>query len=68
MGAASSVDIGARVELVRSFASLGRDDLAYAGGKGANLGELTLAGLPVPDGFVLGAPAYASLLRRDRVA
>jgi pyruvate,water dikinase len=31
----------------------------YAGGKGANLGELTSAGLPVPDGFVVGAPAYA---------
>jgi pyruvate,water dikinase len=58
--ASSSVDTGSRVELVRSFASLGRDDLAYAGGKGANLGELTLAGLPVPDGFVLGAPAYAT--------
>ncbi len=60
MGVVSSVDIASCVELVRSFASLGRADLAYAGGKGANLGELTLAGLPVPDGFVLGAPAYAT--------
>jgi pyruvate,water dikinase len=32
----------------------------YAGGKGANLGELTRAGLPVPAGFVIGAPAYAA--------
>jgi phosphoenolpyruvate synthase/pyruvate phosphate dikinase len=39
MGVASSVD-ASRVDLVRSFASLSRDDLAYAGGKGANLGEL----------------------------
>jgi len=30
------------------FADLGRGDVAVAGGKGANLGELTRAGLPVP--------------------
>ncbi len=45
---------------VRPFAQLSRDDTDYAGGKGANLGELTSAGLPVPDGFVVGAPAYAA--------
>jgi pyruvate,water dikinase len=45
---------------VRTFAQLGRDDVDYAGGKGANLGELTSAGLPVPEGFVVGAPAYAA--------
>ncbi len=47
-------------EPVRPFSSLRREDVAYAGGKGANLGELTAAGLPVPDGFVIGAPAYAA--------
>ncbi len=46
-------------EAVRPFSALGRADVAYAGGKGANLGELTAAGLPVPDGFVVGASAYA---------
>ncbi len=50
------------VDAVRPFARLGRDDVAYAGGKGANLGELARAGLPVPDGFVIGAPAYAAFL------
>lgn len=45
---------------VRAFADLGRDDIAFAGGKGANLGELTRAGFPVPPGFVVGAPAYAA--------
>lgn len=45
---------------VRSFAELSRADVPFAGGKGANLGELTRAGLPVPPGFVVGAPAYAS--------
>ncbi|WP_138415386.1 PEP/pyruvate-binding domain-containing protein [Sinomonas gamaensis] len=33
-------------------------DLPIAGGKGANLGELVAAGLPVPDGFVVTTAAY----------
>ncbi|HWA55006.1 MAG TPA: phosphoenolpyruvate synthase [Solirubrobacterales bacterium] len=45
---------------IRSFEQLGRADVEFAGGKGANLGELTAAGLPVPPGFVIGAPAYAA--------
>ena len=50
----------AREHAVRPFADLSRADVAFAGGKGANLGELTRAGLPVPAGFVVGAPAYAA--------
>jgi pyruvate, water dikinase len=49
-------------EPTRPLASLRGADVAYAGGKGANLGELTYAGLPVPPGFVVGAPAYAMFL------
>ena len=41
---------------------LGRGDLAVAGGKGANLGELVRAGLPVPDGFVVTTDAYATFV------
>jgi pyruvate, water dikinase len=44
---------------VRPFADLSHGDVAFAGGKGANLGELIKAGFPVPAGFVVGAPAYA---------
>lgn len=40
------------------FADLSAGDAAVAGGKGANLGELTRAGLPVPPGFVVTAGAY----------
>ena len=47
-------------DAVRPFERLSRGDVAYAGGKGANLGELTAAGFPVPPGFVVGAPAYAA--------
>ncbi|MEI2702117.1 MAG: phosphoenolpyruvate synthase [Baekduia sp.] len=46
-------------DFVRPFAALRQGDTAYAGGKGANLGELTAAGFPVPSGVVVGAPAYA---------
>jgi pyruvate, water dikinase len=47
---------------VRAFAELSRADVPFAGGKGANLGELTGASLPVPPGFVVGAPAYAAFV------
>jgi len=47
-------------EPIRRFSELRKGDVDYAGGKGANLGELTSAGLPIPPGFVIGAPAYAA--------
>src|SRR3989339_895197 len=40
------------------FKDIDRDDIALVGGKGANLGEMTKAGFPVPDGFVVTAAAY----------
>lgn len=43
---------------VHTLASLGRGDLARAGGKAANLGELLRAGLPVPPGFAVLTAAY----------
>jgi pyruvate, water dikinase len=47
-------------EATLPFERLSRSDVPFAGGKGANLGELTAAGFPVPPGFVIGAPAYAA--------
>lgn len=38
---------------------LRRADIPRAGGKGANLGEMTYAGLPVPPGFVISIDGYA---------
>ena len=58
-------------EAVRQFTALSHDDLSFAGGKGANLGELTGAGFPVPPGLVIGAPAYAEFCAsglRERIA
>lgn len=48
--------------MVRRFEGLGKEDVALAGGKGANLGEMTRAGLPVPPGFVLLTPAYRAFV------
>jgi pyruvate, water dikinase len=60
------------IESVLPFERLGHGDVDFAGGKGANLGELVAAGLPVPPGFVVGAPAYAAFCEgtglRERIA
>jgi pyruvate,water dikinase len=49
------------------FADLSVDDVEIAGGKGANLGELTRAGLPVPRGFVVTAAAYLDAVEQAHV-
>jgi pyruvate,water dikinase len=51
---------------VVGFDSLSREDVALAGGKGANLGEMTQAGLPVPRGFVVTSEAFQEALRPVR--
>ena len=52
---------------VRPFSDLSTADVDYAGGKGANLGQMTRVGLPVPPGFVVGAPAYAAFRLESRL-
>jgi phosphohistidine swiveling domain-containing protein len=49
--------------LVVPFGAIGRDMLSLVGGKAANLGELTGAGLPVPTGFCVTTAAYALAAR-----
>lgn len=44
--------------LVRPLEDLSAADVAVAGGKGANLGELMRAGMPVPRGFVVTTEAH----------
>jgi pyruvate,water dikinase len=46
-----------------SFHDLDSNDIALAGGKGANLGEMTAAGFPVPPGFVLTTDAYRAFVQ-----
>ena len=40
------------------FEAIGLGDAPTVGGKGANLGELTKAGFPVPPGFVIAATGF----------
>ncbi|MBI4216859.1 MAG: phosphoenolpyruvate synthase [Chloroflexi bacterium] len=47
------------------FQDIGKRDLLLAGGKGANLGELTKAGIPVPPGFVVSADSYSQFLQEE---
>jgi pyruvate,water dikinase len=44
------------------FQDVGKDDGALVGGKGANLGEMTQAQVPVPPGFIVTAGAYFRFL------
>ena len=43
---------------IKWFEEISKDDVGLVGGKGANLGELTSFGLPVPPGFCVTAQAY----------
>ncbi|MEU7767739.1 phosphoenolpyruvate synthase [Nocardia sp. NPDC049190] len=55
-------------EVVRDLSAIRLSDEVEAGGKGANLGELTSAGLPVPPGFIILRDGYLDAMRRGGVA
>src|SRR3989344_6918804 len=46
------------------FNEVGRNDIRYVGGKGANLGEMVNANIPVPNGFIVTAQAYYDFLSK----
>ena len=47
---------------VRPFSEIGIGDRVSVGGKGASLGELTRAGIPVPPGFVVDTACFRVFL------
>jgi rifampicin phosphotransferase len=47
-----------------TFKQLRQNDILRVGGKGANLGEMTTAGLPVPPGFVVTTDAYDAFVNK----
>ena len=49
------------------FDEIDHDDIPLVGGKGANLGEMTKAGIPVPPGFCVTAPAYFYFLEHNNL-
>ncbi|GGN20869.1 phosphoenolpyruvate synthase [Lentzea pudingi] len=54
--------------LTIDFKSIDGTMLATVGGKAANLGELTRAGLPVPHGFCVTTDAYRAVARAGELA
>lgn len=50
---------------IRWFDEISLADVGEVGGKGANLGELTRAGLPVPPGFVITSDMYLDAIERS---
>ncbi len=49
------------------FEEIGKEDIAMVGGKGANLGEMFNAGIPVPYGFVVTSYAYFDFLKESGI-
>jgi len=55
-------------KLILWFEELKREDIPLVGGKNANLGEMTQAGIPVPPGFAITAAAYEKYLKETGIA
>lgn len=55
----------AKQKLILWFSEIDHGDIALVGGKGANLGELIKAGIPVPNGFCVTAQAYYYFLQES---
>jgi len=49
------------------FNEVTKQDISTVGGKGANLGEMTKARIPVPPGFIVTADAYYDFLQRAKI-
>jgi pyruvate,water dikinase len=45
------------------FDEVGKEDIPIVGGKGANLGEMLHAGIPVPYGFIVTAQTYFNFIK-----
>ncbi|OGM10398.1 phosphoenolpyruvate synthase [Candidatus Woesebacteria bacterium RBG_13_36_22] len=54
--------------LVAFFKDIDKHDLPSVGGKGANLGEMTQAGFPVPNGFAVTVESYDIFLQRNDIS
>lgn len=56
-----------KLPLVVNFKDVNKHDINLVGGKGANLGEMTQAGLPVPPGFIVTAEAYRQFIDANNI-
>ncbi|MEN9649535.1 MAG: hypothetical protein RL094_502 [Candidatus Parcubacteria bacterium] len=56
------------MKFIKTFSQLNKHDAAVAGGKGASLGEMTQAGIPVPPGFVILASTFDHVIESTDIA
>ncbi len=49
------------------FSDVSKEDIALVGGKGANLGEMTRAKFPVPNGFIATSNAYYKFIKENKL-
>ncbi|UCE97496.1 MAG: phosphoenolpyruvate synthase [Dehalococcoidia bacterium] len=49
------------------FEEVTKDSIPFVGGKGANLGEMTRANIPVPPGFIVTVNAYNDFLKKANI-
>src|SRR3989344_1980704 len=49
------------------FNKVDKEDIPLVGGKGANLGEMTKAGFPVPNGFIVTSKAFFDFLKANNL-
>lgn len=54
--------------IIKFFKDIDKNDTPLVGGKGANLGEMTKAGFPVPNGFAITINAYDQFLTENDIA
>ncbi|QQG49713.1 MAG: phosphoenolpyruvate synthase [Candidatus Berkelbacteria bacterium] len=59
--------MAAKTKQVVWFSEVGKEDIPLVGGKGANLGEMSKAGLPVPQGFIVTAQAYFRFIKEKKI-
>ena len=62
-----TVELGASMAYAVPFDNLRQGDAGIAGGKGANLGEMTSAGFPVPEGFVVTVEAFQEFMAANQL-
>lgn len=52
---------------ILEFKEVAKEDVGEAGGKGANLGEMTRASFPVPPGFIVSAACYRQFISENNL-
>lgn len=55
------------MRFLKQFKELNKKSVAIAGGKGASLGEMLRAGIPVPDGFVVMARTFDQFIEETDI-